>query len=381
MEKKKNNKKAIKTELTINITINDITKEEFENSKEVEIYHHPKIGTVITKTATRKLCPDGYYIFRTSTGQNLTEKESVHLSQEEAAELNVPITGNPKLGVRLYNESACRMLAASMSEELQKNFLKMVFCLFHRKELEDHFNPKSVEETVVTHSNISTDSEIKDLLTQNTALLKQQNEHQKQTAEALCRIADLMERYFDKKTSAESADTETMKNFFIGCSKLKETTGSNDLMDFFLKCDQLLNPIPEKILTKAEKPAENTPEKEQDITYQEIQRLKESGTPIVLQLKRDKKDLIYKKNPNELDIYRKQVLEGIPQPMQNHVLSRAYTRMRDVYGVPLDTYKNEYFADTGKLAKSTLEIAHWLEFRNPVIQGLLKCCVQTVSES
>lgn len=371
MEKKKNNKKTAKVEPMIDITIDDITKEEFENAKEVEIYRHPKIGTVITKTATRKLCPDGYYIFRTTAGQHLTEEESVHLNQEEAAELSVPITGNPKLGVRLYNENACRTLAASMPETLQKNFLKMIFCLFHREELEKHFNPKPAEESVVTYNNVSTDSEIKDLLVQNTILLKQQNEYQKQTAEALCRIANLIERFIDKKLSTEIADVENMKNFFIGCSKLKETEGSNDQLE----------PITESNLKDAEKPAENIPEEEPDITYQEIQRLKESGTPIVLQLKRDKKDLIYKKNPSEIDIYKRQVLEGIPQPMHNHVLSRAYTRMRDVYGVPLDTYKNEYFADTGKLAKSTLEIAHWLEFRNPVIQGLLRCCVQTVSES
>lgn len=372
MDKKKIKKHA---EIeTAKITIKDITKEEFEISKEVDIYHHPKIGTAITKTATRKLCPDGYYIFRASAGQHLAENVSVHLNQEEAVKLNVPVTGNPKLGVRLYNESACQTLAASMSEERQKDFLKMTFCLFHREELEEYFNPKPVKESVVTPSNVSVDSDIKDLLIQNTVLLKQQNEYQKQTAESLNRIADLMERFLDKKVSVEIPNLEDMKSFLTGCSELKEIPDLKNIKEEASTDSMELDPASEPFGALSD-----MFEKETEDPYQKIRKQKESGNPIVLQLKREpKKGLVYKKNPDEIDIYKKQILEGVPQSMHNHVLSRAYTRMRDVYGVPLDTYKNEYFADTGKLAKSTLEIAHWLEFRNPVIKGLLHCCIETV---
>lgn len=99
---------------------------------------------------------------------------------------------------------------------------------------------------------------------------------------------------------------------------------------------------------------------------------------VTLKLKREEKDPIYKKRPEIIQKFKEQVLEGIPEAMHNSVLHSAYKRMRDVYGVPVDTYRNEYFADTGKVTKSSLEVVHWLEFRNPAIRGLLHCCVQTV---
>ena len=99
-----------------------------------------------------------------------------------------------------------------------------------------------------------------------------------------------------------------------------------------------------------------------------------------LKLKRGEKDPVYKKKPDMIQKYKEEVLEGVPAAMHNSVLNYAYRRMRDVYGVPIDTYKNEYFADTGKAIRSSLDIAHWLEFRNPAIRGLLRCCVQAVMQ-
>lgn len=108
--------------------------------------------------------------------------------------------------------------------------------------------------------------------------------------------------------------------------------------------------------------------------------MKNFDTPDHLKLKRGEKEPVYKMDSNALQRYKEKVLEGILNALHNSVLRYTYNRMCNKYGVLVDTYRNEYFADTGKTAKNILQIAHWLEFSNPAIHGLLKSYSHTAME-
>lgn len=324
------------------VTVQDVTKQVYErfkivnNIKKIKPSVHPTLGQVVTLSMMKSLYPACYAPFKSI--KTLTDEDTIKLSGEEAKALEIPISGNPHLGIRVYTESACEKITRSMTPEATKEFLMIVRCVFHEKEVRDHVYPEAKTEksgepakSETASSVVQVPAENKDyvalinVITEQNKLLSEQNQYQKALAESMAMLQSSIAEFLQavKQTSADSTQQENQEK--------SETTDSTE-----------------------EKPK------------------------FVLKLKRDIKDPIYKKNYDALKKYKESVLMDIPTAMHNSILSAAYTRMKNVYGVPADTYRNEYFADTGKKANSTLEIVHWLEFRNPAIHGLLRCCVETV---
>lgn len=60
------------------------------------------------------------------------------------------------------------------------------------------------------------------------------------------------------------------------------------------------------------------------------------------------------------------------------MLSKAYTRMRNQYGIVWEQVEKEYIQENGDRAKSTLRLAYYLELTGPQHRGLLSGCLHTV---
>lgn len=60
------------------------------------------------------------------------------------------------------------------------------------------------------------------------------------------------------------------------------------------------------------------------------------------------------------------------------MLSKAYTRMRNQYGIVWEQVEKEYIQENGDRAKSTLRLAYYLELTGPQHRGLLSGCLYTV---
>lgn len=60
------------------------------------------------------------------------------------------------------------------------------------------------------------------------------------------------------------------------------------------------------------------------------------------------------------------------------MLSKAYTRMRNQYGIVWEQVEKEYIQENGDRAKSTLRLAYFLELTGPQHRGLLSGCLHTV---
>lgn len=60
------------------------------------------------------------------------------------------------------------------------------------------------------------------------------------------------------------------------------------------------------------------------------------------------------------------------------MLSKAYTRMRNQYGIVWEQVEKEYIQENGDRAKSTLRLAYFLESTGPQYRGLLGGCLYTV---
>lgn len=60
------------------------------------------------------------------------------------------------------------------------------------------------------------------------------------------------------------------------------------------------------------------------------------------------------------------------------MLSKAYTRMRNTYGIVWEQVEKEYVQENGDRAKSTLRLAYFLELTGPQYRGLLNGCLHTV---
>lgn len=323
-------KKGNKKETMKPMTVQDVTTEIFEHCKETEVYQHPTTGKIISSSQLKLLCPASAPYFKNS-GRLLTVG-TIKLSEEEAQAIGVKIFGNPKLGIRMFTEEGCETIGKRLPEDKQKRYFMIVKCLFHKDEVRNAlYQEKQVESEKqiiqVKQETAATDeilNQFGKLLLYQTETVKAQTEELKRIADSLVSIKEMME--------------ETKKG---------KTT--------FSKKDAICPP----------KEAGKEPEK-----------------PVVtLKVKRGDREPVYRTDPRKIQNFREEVLEGIPSAMHSSVLHSAYKRMRDVYGVPVDTYKNEYFAETGKPAKSSLEIVHWLEFRNPAIRGLLRSCVQNAMES
>ena len=72
---------------------------------------------------------------------------------------------------------------------------------------------------------------------------------------------------------------------------------------------------------------------------------------------------------------------GITNKMETErrtMLSKAYTRMRNQYGIVWEQVEKEYIQENGDRAKSTLRLAYFLELTGPQHRGLLSGCLHTV---
>lgn len=355
VEKKKHEKKKIEyTGVELEpIDIASISQESLEKYDHIAVYTHDVIGKCVLRSSFMQNFGVDPNHLSTFIKRKLTDKMSVHLSCEEAKLMNIRISGNMRLGVRLYNEKACTELAALVDPELRHEYATFIQCVFHRDEVRKYLYQPPVEEkqesdnTATDARDVSVNIDMKGLLES----FELSNQLMLEQVEASKKIANKMD---------SMGKAVVMLSEYIA---------------------QLVNQNAELINYIGTLQKDNTkeiPKIEIPERFKELERSHANGNTIKLNLKRVDKMPVYKKRFDEMQTYRDEIVANVPREVQNSVLSHAYTRMRDVYGVPLDTYKNEYFADTGKSAKSTLEIAHWLEFRNPVINGLLRCCVETV---
>ena len=324
--------KGNKKEKVRNITVQDVTKEIFELCKETEPCQHTTAGKVISVSQLKTLCPSCAPYFK-NFSRLIPASETVKLSEEEAQAMGVKIFGNPNLGIRMYTEKGCEQIGMRLPESAQKHYFLIVKCVFHKEEVKEALYPGKTAEPEKKETPSSTKSTVnEDALTQMGKIMLYQMEIMKEQAAALSRIADSM-------------------------SAIQKMMAENQKRKDVLTGKQVVH-LPEK-----------------------TEKIEEKNLGMSLKLKRGEKDPVYRVNPRSVQAFREDVLEGIPNALHNSVLHHAYTRMRNVYGVPVDTYRNEYFADTGKPSKNSLEIVHWLEFRNPAIRGLLKSCVQNAMEA
>lgn len=338
------------------IDIVDITKEDFKKYEKVEVFNYKELGPCVIRSSFVQLFDIDKNRLADTIKRKLNDAVSVHVSHDEAIRIGIRINGNPNLGVRLFSEAACMIVASLVKPELQREFMIFIKCVFHRDEVRAHLFPVEkkheessivIPETQPAKQEVSVNIDMKGLLES----FELSNQLMLEQVEASKKIASKMD-----------------------CMGKAVVMLSEYIAQLVNQNAELINYIGtlQKDNTK-EIPKIEIPER-----FKELERSHANGNTIKLNLKRGDKMPVYKKRFDEMQTYRNEITANIPREVQNSVLSHAYTRMRDVYGVPLDTYKNEYFADTGKSAKSTLEIAHWLEFRNPVINGLLRCCVETV---
>lgn len=323
--KKENRKKVVKK-----ITVQDVTKKIFELCAATEPYQHPTKGKILSASQIKSLCPSfGPYFKNVNRIEGL---EMIKIYEEEATALNIKNSGNPKLGIRMFTETGCEKIGERMPEKEQRNYFMIIRCLFHKEEVRNLLYPSKQpepEEQLASAKHAEPAEKENEILIQFGKLI-------------LCQMDALKEQTVELKRIADSMSA---------------------IQDMLANMQAVPEVLPDRVIS-------DPPVKEEDLE-----------SPVTsLKLKRGEKDPVYKKKPDMIQKYKEEVLEGVPAAMHNSVLNYAYRRMRDVYGVPIDTYKNEYFADTGKAIRSSLDIAHWLEFRNPAIRGLLRCCVQAVMQ-
>ena len=339
------------------VQISEISKEEFERYKGIITVEMPGIGRSIAKSELKKYIPESASAFRKLRMQ--PESDSVHLSQEEAEKVGIKISGNPKLGVRLYNEQGCKVIAPYMG----RDYLVMLCCAFHREEIIARLYPapaKAEAKTLETDgaNNYSRDTKIDDNRREIVLLEGLLESHQK-TEAALTRIADLFEKYLAIQSCAP-CNVPQKEEGVKGSDPENEKNGG----------------ISGPLLSVSEVP-DSTPSLSGSEKFQDLKSIHESGSTVPLKLKRSNNDPIYRRDEKSYKDYCKRTLQGVREDDWNLALKLGYDRMRDVYGVPVDTYKKEFFEDTGKRAKSSLEVAYWLEFRNPALKGLLRACIET----
>jgi len=308
------------------ITVQDVTKEIFEICRGAESYDHPTAGKIIDATQLKLLCPVCAPLLK-NIGRTLTTG-IVKVNEEEAQALGIKILGNPKLGIRMFTEDGCDLIGNRLPGNEQKRYFMIIRCIFHRQDVQAMLYPVM------------------------------QSEPQVQSVP-------------EKPEKAGKEDTLLQFGKFLLCQMeiIKEQTAALNCIADSMAAIQEMIAEGQKSCTVSEKPVTD------------ILPKKEEKQAFSLKLKRGEKEAVYRTNPRSIQTFREEVLEGIPNAMHNSVLHYAYKRMRDVYGVPVDTYRNEYFADTGKNPKNSLEIVHWLEFRNPAIRGLLRSCVQNAMEN
>lgn len=352
MDKKK------KTKEILNVTVQDVTIEDFVRCKDIPLYQDKTLGLTVTKQNIKKVFPVCTEAFKYAMSKSgiLNDSCSRHVKEEEAKQIGIQITGNPRLGIRLYNEEGCERVANSMTDqEKAREFLRLIRCIFHKEEVQSRLYPKTEETEKVTESKSNAPNSEHIICNQNYEDL----------VAAIAESNKLMnEQVKYNQKLLESLDV-------IGKSMFLLANAVSKLEEIYSQVNQNTNVIAESEIQPliSEEPLNE---------FQKLEQMKSNGKNAELILKREPKGRIYKKRHDDVQKYKDNVLHGIPQPLRHNVLNHAYIRMRDVYGVPLDTYKNEYFGDTGKVANSTLDIAHWLEFRNPNIKGLLRCCVEAV---
>ena len=309
-----------------------ITKEMFALCAETAPVCHLEEGNIVSASQLRAVYPSFSSIMKNR--RMMRDCANVRLTEEEALQLGVQIMGNPNLGVRMFTEADCLSILDKLEEDLQPEFAGIIRCIFHKEEVramlyQDGAKPEMKTEEISSRSPVSQESvvsfkELERLIQVPIETIQAQTAEQKRIADTLVLLQSTL------------AELVTL-----------------------IKA----NPADPAVISK------------------ELQKPMPETKPFVtLKLKREEQDPVYKKNPAEIQKFKDKVLDGIPNAMHNSVLHSAYNRMRDVYGVPVDTYQNEYFADTGKVAKNSIEIVHWLEFRNVAIRGLLRCCVQTVMQ-
>lgn len=311
------------------ITVKDVTKEVFESCATTQPYEHPTAGKIVSAAQIKRLCPSCAPLLK-NIGRTVSTG-IVKVDEDEAKSLGIKNYGNPRLGIRMFTEEGCELIGKRLPASDRKQFFMIIKCVFHRQEVQDILYPdrrseskQSSKEQLPCNHNENALVQIGKLLVLQTEAVREQTKALKQIAASMSVIQELLEK-------SQNQLTVPIDNVEANLAVKKEDVGSFDI-------------------------------------------------PAHLKLKRGEKEPVYKMDSNALQRYKEEVLEGIPNALHNSVLHYAYNRMRDKYGVPVDTYRNEYFADTGKTAKNSLQIAHWLEFRNPAIRGLLKSCAHTAIE-
>lgn len=307
-----------------------ITKEMYALCKETIPVHHLQEGDVVSASQLRAVYPGFSAIMKNR--RLLQDCVNLRLTEEEALQLGVQIMGNPKLGVRMFTEADCLSILEKLEEKAQPEFAGIIRCIFHKEEVHAMLYPEETKPEMKAEEVSSADA-----VSQESAVSSKE-----------------LEQLLQTQIEVIQAQTAEQKRIADTLALLHGTLA--ELVE----------------LAKA-KPADSAM-----VSEEPPKPVCETKPFVTLKLKRKEKDPVYKKNPTEIQKFKDAVLDGIPNAMHNSVLHSAYNRMRDVYGVPVDTYQNEYFADTGKMAQSGIEIVHWLEFRNVAIRGLLRCCVQTV---
>lgn len=315
--------------ISTNVTVKDVTKETFELCTAIQPYEHPTAGKIVSAAQIKQMCIACAPLLKNAG--RVVSTGIVKVDEEEAKSLGIKNFGNPRLGIRMFTEEGCELLGKRLPASERKRYFMMLKCVFHRQEVQEILYPdrkpepeRPPKEQLPYSNDENALDKIGKLLVLQTEVVREQTKALKQIAVSMSAIQVLLEKIQDQANSSMS----------------------NAASGFMVK--------------KGETDSDNFPPR--------------------LNLRRGEKEPVYKMDPNALQKYKEEVLEGIPNAMHNSILHYAYNRMRDKYGVPIDTYRNEYFADTGKTAKNSLQIAHWLEFRNPAIRGLLKSCVRTAME-
>lgn len=315
--------------ISTNVTVKDVTKETFELCTAIQPYEHPTAGKIVSAAQIKQMCIACAPLLKNAG--RVVSTGIVKVDEEEAKSLGIKNFGNPRLGIRMFTEEGCELLGKRLPASERKRYFMMLKCIFHRQEVQEILYPdrkpepeRSPKEQPPYSNDENALDKMGKLLVLQTEAVREQTKALKQIAASMSAIQALLEKIQDQANSSAG------------------------------------NAAPVFLEKKEETDSDNFPPR--------------------LNLRRGEKEPVYKMDPNALQKYKEEVLEGIPNAMHNSVLHYAYNRMRDKYGVPIDTYRNEYFADTGKVAKNSLQIAHWLEFRNPAICGLLKSCVRTAIE-
>lgn len=311
------------------ITVKDVTKEVFESCTATQPYEHPTAGKIISAAQLKQLYPSCTPLLK-NIGRTIPTG-IIKVDEDEAKSLGIKNYGNPRLGIRMLTEEGCELIGKRLSASDRKQFFMIIKCVFHRQEVQDILYPDRKQESKQPSKEQLPCSYNEDALAQIGKLLVLQTEAVREQTKALKQIAASMSVIQGLLEKSQNQPAIPISNVETGLAAKKEDENGFDI-------------------------------------------------PVHLNLKRGEKDAVYKIDPNALQKYKNEVLEGIPSALHNSVLHYAYNRMRDKYGVPVDTYRNEYFADTGKVAKNSLQIMHWLEFRNPAIRSLLKTCVYSAME-